>query len=205
MDTETEADLWAKSLGSLFVWRNVHDELANDTEECRKQQIQEDKACWRRSYVRSVFAYIEGNVYLLKRLTLIDFKIAEISLNSAEVAFLLEESYHLSDNGTVNTKPHYGVKIGSNIRFLFHIISEKYGINNELDVSTGVWNTFQNALKVRNRINHPKDAGDIKVSDQDIKDAVHTFEWFKASVNKLVEDATHGHHAILTKKRESMY
>lgn len=177
--------------------------LANDVYACKEMIIHHDNDCWRRSYIRAVFAYIEGSVFLFKQILLTDTELLEIKLTTAEFVYLKEESFQLSENGEIATKPNYGIRLSQNIRFLFNIYNSVYGIDCKVDASESSWNSFKEAMKARNNITHPKGLRDIVVSDEALKYAENTFLWFEQKTEHLPEDAFHASFRISKKSEDN--
>jgi hypothetical protein len=47
------------------------------------------------------------------------------------------------------------------------------------------WNEFKKAVRIRNRITHPKSASDLDISDEDTKTVEAASEWFQGVVHEL--------------------
>lgn len=173
--------------GALAEWKDIQDSLIADVQDCKKMAIENKESGWGRAYIRAVFAYIEANVFVLKQMAYIESRMEGVHLSAAEISFLAEESYQLTEQGEVVTKPNYAIRISSNIRFLWNMYGRVYNVENKLDVSQSGWNSFQEALKVRNRITHPKSFLDIKVTQDDLRHSQRTFEWLQEGFNSLIQ------------------
>ena len=55
----------------------------------------------------------------------------------------------------------------------------------ELDVSGSEWQSFRRAIKIRDRITHPKSVSDLNISDEDYNDVSAGFGWVLISHVKL--------------------
>lgn len=139
----------------------------------------------RRSYIRSVFAIIEGCVWVLKQTILHapvrKGRIKKLAL--AEYALLSEKAYELKNNGAICEQKKY-LKLQDNIRFTFGLINKYFKSGCELGVGTKSWDNFLKAQKIRDRITHPKGPDEIEISDSDLKICKSTSSWF----NKLILD-----------------
>ena len=139
----------------------------------------------RRIYVRSVFATIEAYIYVLKQIALRmhpDPKCPTIS--EAERAFAHEQEYRLTDSGDVITR-RTKISLEANIRFAFKLLAKAGSLPSELDVSGSEWQSFRRAIKIRDRITHPKSVSDLNISDEDDKDVSVGFGWVLISHAKL--------------------
>jgi hypothetical protein len=105
----------------------VQGDLTEDVSNCFHLIMRHDKECWRRAYVRAVFAFIEGGAFSFKQVIFRDAELKNIKLSSAEKAFLVEETYQLNEQGDVSTKAHYGIRTAPNLRFLWKMAKRIYG------------------------------------------------------------------------------
>ena len=106
----------------------------------------QDSQFWRRTFIRSVFALIEGFTYSLKQVALEAAKRFDIELSKSEIALLLEESYEVNDKGLAETKKDY-IQLPKNIKFAFNIYSRAYELNYKLKIDDSGWESFKEALK----------------------------------------------------------
>jgi hypothetical protein len=139
----------------------------------------------RRIYVRSVFATIEAWIYAIKQMALRwhpDPKCPTIS--EAERAFAQEHEYRLTVSGDVETR-RAKISLEANLRFGFKLLGKAGYVPSELDVSGPEWQSFKRAIKIRDRITHPKSVDDLNISDEDYKDVSAGFGWVLISYTKL--------------------
>ena len=96
-----------------------------------------------------------------------------------EFAFA-EKSYAVSDNGQIQEQIRF-VSIPSMIRLTTQIAEQ---LDTELEIDFGVvgWADLKQAIKVRNRITHPKSISDLDISDTDIAIIQSGLLWFLGSV-----------------------
>jgi hypothetical protein len=165
---------------ALAESKDILNVLYEDVDLAERMWKQQDSQFWRRTFIRSVFALIEGFTYCLKQVALEASKKFGIELSKSEIALLLEESYEVSDKGQAETKPDF-IQLPRNIKFAFNMYSRAYGLNYTLKIDDNGWLSFKEALKVRNRLTHPKSTGDVLVSDQDMLYAESAAMWFVSS------------------------
>jgi hypothetical protein len=135
----------------------------------------------RRMYVRSTFATIEAWIYVMKQMALRmhpDPKCPTIS--EAERAFAQEHEYRLTDSGDVETR-RAKISLETNLRFGFKLLAKAGSIPSELNVSGSDWQSFRRAIKIRDRITHPKSVSDLNISDEDYNDVSDGFGWVLVS------------------------
>lgn len=142
----------------------------------------------RRSYVRSIFAYIEGSVWILKQVCLKAKPLSGVrKIHVAEYALLAEETYELKANGDPNTRTKF-LRLPDNIRFLFKLINRLFNANIDIGIGTQTWDSLLEAIKIRNRITHPKNASAFKITDEDIKLCQDVCSWFNDLVNETFKE-----------------
>jgi hypothetical protein len=102
LETLEEAKEYERRLNRLG---ELVDELREDVN-CAIEEMEErgDDQFSRRTYVRTVFAMIEGAVFALKQEVLEENRIRRFDLSPAELAILSESSYYLTERG----KPRVG-------------------------------------------------------------------------------------------------
>ncbi|HYJ89514.1 MAG TPA: hypothetical protein VEW46_25860 [Pyrinomonadaceae bacterium] len=140
---------------------------------------EEDVELEKRHLVRAIFAYLEANVFGLKRIALAEAKFKSFVLSPAEIACLLEESYQLDDKGEVSIKPNYNLRLAGNIRFLLNIYSRMFPEISPIDVTTEEWGYFKKALMIRNRVTHPKLLSDIEITHTEYRTIVTAYSWIQ--------------------------
>ncbi len=137
----------------------------------------------RRNLIRSVFAFFEAMCFGLKQLAL-DTRGGD-RLTPAERAVCLEEAYDLGDNGEVETRPAR-LRFLSNIRFALKIGPRAAGIQYSPDLSGAEWTSLREALKVRDRLMHPKHVSALNVSDSEVRAAFAAFIWMNREIIRIL-------------------
>lgn len=159
--------------------------LLSDLDQIKRLLESDSSQFNRRNYVRALFALFEADLSNLKeeianRLVLKAEFTGEINFH--EFIPLLDENVNLKSNGDVSLVPN---------KFPFrNIVShvfKKYakvfnvGVN---PISDHRWESFINALKIRNRIMHPTNDGDEIITDEDLKLIFQAEDWWKQSLIK---------------------
>jgi hypothetical protein len=170
-----------KALSEFFEIKEI---LSTDVTVCASMLKTEDNQFWRRMLVRSVFALIEGTVYRMKQLAFEVSLDERVPLSRAEIALLVEEGYDLNDKGEPIVKSNH-LNITKGIRFAFKASARAYGISYALKVDDSGWDSFKKALKVRDRLMHPKSTSDVNVVDDDVLCLERAVSWFAESVNEI--------------------
>lgn len=174
---------------SIFELADVYSFLEQDVQELREfgSQNETDQA-WRRSAYRAVFSWIEGVVYQMKQVAIhTQGGYYQAQFSRAEISFLLEESYYLTENGKVKTRNNNFVEIDKNLRFAYSKLVEGFNLSAKLEVERRGWNDFKKAIAIRNRLTHPKNVDNLFVSDADLKFLIETVDWFNEQYSKLID------------------
>src|SRR2546423_13685811 len=92
-----------------------------------------DNHIYRRAYVRSVFAFIEGILHRMKRTALHLGKTVG-TLTIAEIIMIDGASFEINDKGAIVSKPVF-IKFLNNVKFSFKVYSKSVGSSFELSLS----------------------------------------------------------------------
>jgi len=136
---------------------------------------------WRRIFIRSLFAYIDGTCYRLKQ----DVKLFK-KTSTQEDSIISEKTYVLDEKGYIKERDLY-LRSQENLRFAFRIYAECFGSGFKLKTDGNGWNAYKNALKIRNRITHPKKNNDLKISDGEWACIINARTWFDDEYQRLLE------------------
>ncbi len=164
--------------------QSIFDTLYNDIDKCLVHTLllaehisDDDKQFWRRVYIRSLFAFIEGVVYNMKQVALEALEDCKANLTNGEEAILQEKNYNLDDTGAI--KPiDTRLSIRRNIKFAFTILAKSSGQYYSLDIGDARWDAFLKTLKARDRLMHPKQENDLVITDAEFALASKTQNWF---------------------------
>lgn len=133
----------------------------------------------RRAYVRSVFALIEGILHRTKVATAhIDRIFGTIPTD--ELAVIEDTHLDINDKGNIAPKPFYPPFL-ENLKLTFSDFSKSTSSPFKLSIGGKGWRSLNEAVKVRNRLMHPKETKDLQVSDLEIKATRQAHKWFLVS------------------------
>jgi hypothetical protein len=155
---------------------------------CTQQSstVSPNQQFWRRAYVRTTFAFIEGMTFGIKQFTFGVAKKAGVRLLEAEKALLAEEDYDLDDKGEVTTASAK-ISITRNVRFAFKILGRAGAFSYELKVDDEGWDSFKKSIKIRDRLMHPKRSEDLAISDQELETVKKASAWFLDSLESCLD------------------
>lgn len=138
----------------------------------------------RRNYVRSAFAAIEGLTWTLKLAAVRVEQRGRVAFTPGELALLTEMSYELDEKGNVSQRPAR-LSLKSNIRFAMSAFAKANGVTFDLRVGGDKWEAFTQAIKIRDRLVHPKSIRDIRVSDEEFTVMEKAIEWWTTEITNL--------------------
>ena len=142
----------------------------------------------RRLAIRSIFSIVEGMCYRMKLTAFLIGRLREMEFTRAEIAMINEEAYFIN-NGKAEIKPYFPNFI-DNLRFSFKILSRVLGVDFSLNVGGSNFREFKEAIKIRNRITHPKGTKDLIISKDDLSKVTNAHDWFVANLRKLSKGIT---------------
>lgn len=142
----------------------------------------------RRSFVRALFALIEGMTFSIKRLVLMFAADGDGKLTPDEISLLSEHTAELDSAGAIIGKTAY-LKFKPNLQFTFRKFSEITKSGFKLDVSNDGWEKLARSLKIRDRLMHPKSALEVDVTDGELCATRAAADWFAKTYAELWERA----------------
>jgi hypothetical protein len=137
----------------------------------------------RRVLVKSIFSFVEAMSYSMKVFALDSSDVSR--LTQEEQLLAVEQEYYLDSSGHAKIRRAKLQTLG-NVRFAFAILAKAALADFSLDVSNESWQILQRALKVRDRLMHPKGPDDLSVSDDEIRDALRAFIWFEHQITLIL-------------------
>lgn len=141
----------------------------------------------RRTYIRALFAFVEGTVWVLKNACInARPENPEKELTPGEYALLKEITFELGKNGKYTEKTKH-LNLQSNLKFCVNMFNQLFDSDIDLQIGTQRWENFKKAIKIRNRITHPKRRHDLLIKDEDVKMCIGTECWFCAHVIEAVK------------------
>lgn len=146
--------------------------LAEDVAQAKQRMESEPSDSHRREFVRTTYSAIEAQLWQLKMYALnnvLDKKNSSIH----ELSALKEESYGINDKGEVYIQPKgHSLKLG--LRLVLSLL-KKHGNPIQVDFGSLDWKNIDDALKIRNRVTHPKCMLDISVTQEEAECCHHAF------------------------------
>jgi hypothetical protein len=151
--------------------------------------ISEQEETNRRFYIRAIFAFIEAVVEQHKRLLLQLHEKKFIRLKIGYYEVLSERIFTTSDSGNVTSKDQY-LQLPRKIRTVYRAASESFDEEMVLNFVENGWQNFRDAIKIRNRITHPKTRADCEIETEDLETVESGEVWFRSLNNEFVRVAS---------------
>lgn len=165
-------------------FQGVHEELDKDFVTCILNTRSGGSQLWKRAAVRCLFAHVEAVAFRLKRLACLGHRMLGVDLTSEELAAIEGIGFLVDDTGEVKRRPQW-IPALPNLRFAFKVFSKVYKLDWSPDFGGEGWQNFQQALKVRDRITHPRTQADITITVDDFE-AIKTAQgWWRNTLNAL--------------------
>ena len=123
----------------------------------------------KRNFVRALFAWIEAISYLMRQYVASELR--KQPLTEDAIPRLLaasEKSYHVDDNGDV-AEFRLMTKTSNNLLFSFKEFAQVMGLPLRIDKGGRNWQFYSRALRIRDRITHPKRPEDFELTDAEIE------------------------------------
>jgi hypothetical protein len=169
--------------------RELFQLLHQDVATCLKM-VQQERTTnkvdlfWRRAYVRSVFAFIEGVTYRMKRLALEEKDKSKVDFSPAEIALLSEQTFDLDDQGEVTYRT-IAFPLTKNVRFAFKALARVNAVGYDLQVGDAGWEALKKSLKLRERLMRPKTQDDLLISNEEVDVVLNGSIWFVQNFKEL--------------------
>lgn len=131
----------------------------------------------RRCLYRTIFSIIEAYISHLKSSALL-FTIDQPDFfTESEVLALRDLEPIITDKGEVRTRPAR-IRLKDNLRLAFRLFGRSLDKNIEIDYSTPGGVAFTSAIKIRDRLTHPKDPKDWRADESGAKLVLDAWKWF---------------------------
>jgi len=142
----------------------------------------------KRAAFRAVFASIEGTTSALKHQVMALWPGRRRLYTDAEAAVLREENFDLDRSGTAKARPKV-LPPDLNFRFAMAMYMRELPVVLSLDTSSDGWRAFQESLRIRNRVTHPRLPEHIEVASADIAQLERAHNWVRSTVARNMATA----------------
>jgi hypothetical protein len=158
----------------------------------------EDQDFWKRTFVRAVFAEIEGfNEFFRSQALTAEFNklISSIQssmpgqiqfqLNPGLLSVLEGKSYFIADDGEMKSQS-MRTPFLANLLFCFNSYAKAHGA--DVQIKKGdQWSKIQSAVRVRDGLMHPKSPKSLEINEQEIEDVAFISNWFYKQLRSIMQ------------------
>lgn len=169
----------------LKDWQTATEILFADVLNAADQVDRIGDGCTRRSYVRAVFAAIDGSTYGMKRVVLQVWTQYQSKLDADDLELLTETKFDQQGKSKKRFLP-----FSNSIKFAFDVFAKVHGLVSSADYGVKGWTDLLGAAEIRHRLMHPKSSADLEVSDSDLDKIRDGADWYFKTRNRLVAEAT---------------
>jgi len=141
-----------------------------------------DPQALRRLRLRLFMSYVEGVAAALKAEAV---SLTSPSRSPAAHALLQDKTFDLTDQGEPIERT-FSPSLSRSLRFAFRMGALTKRLTVSPDYGGAGWKAFQEAVKLRNRITHPRRAEDFVISDLEVATLASAEEWFHTSYRDLM-------------------
>lgn len=140
---------------------------------------------WARALIRSFFALLEAMTYELKLLVRHAAREKLVTLSEGEQSLLSDEAFDLDETGRVVTRPRF-LAVERNFRFIY-LLAARIVDGPALSVSEARFEKFKRAVRVRNRITHPKSPDSVALSPEEVAELRVAVLWYTEAQQSLMD------------------
>jgi len=141
-----------------------------------------------RMLIRAVFAYIEAVTFSIKAASAWRCMESGIEITPEERYFATDTEYELNDRGEV-VESVAKVSLAKNVRFAINLYRKSYNVREPFDASVEWWSCLREAIRIRDRLTHPKMPEDLDVSGDDIVKVLKAKKGFEEEATRFPSDA----------------
>lgn len=176
---------YLKKLAESFAFFGIlHDDLQN----AKAYLNSNDSQFARRTYIRTLFAFIEGNSFRLRQLALSAHNHRTSCFTNEEIVMLEEKNISVKSNGEVHVGSKY-LDFQTGFKFTLSAYAKAFD-SSPPDYSESGWTKLIEVQKIRNRITHPKSKEDFDISDPELQTIDCAKEWYSKNIQFLLEGYT---------------
>jgi hypothetical protein len=134
-----------------------------------------------RQLIRAAFACIEATTFSVKAWSAGYCMNHGIEITPQERYFATDTEFELNERGEV-VEAAAKISLARNIRFAFAMNRKALGVKEPFDASVEWWSCLRDAIKIRDRLTHPKLPGDLDVSGEDIVKVLRARHGFEEEI-----------------------
>jgi hypothetical protein len=133
----------------------------------KKGSVTADYEFFARQLIRAAFAYIEAVTFSVKAHSAWQCMERNLPIEPEERYFATDVEFEISEKGEVVGRSAR-ISLIRNVRFAILLHERVWITPNRFDPSIGWWSNFKKAVRIRDRLTHPKLPGDLDVSPDEL-------------------------------------
>jgi hypothetical protein len=162
--------------------------LQADFIKCADELDKDDNPFWRRTLFRTGFAMIEAfNFYFADMAIKAHSHAREARIDITAIGLLNRKRFRLDDEGNLRGSEQRHSLVGFSA-FLVKTLADATGVTTDYFQESG-WTDLRRAVKVRNRITHPKSPEDMVVAKEEVDALVRGISWFVQSLHDIARQS----------------
>jgi hypothetical protein len=139
-----------------------------------------------RQLVRAVFSYIEGLSFSVKASAAWKCMRDGVEITPQERYIAAEVEYKINDKGDVVERPAQ-ITLARNIRFAFALTEKAHKVPAQFDPSVEWWSCLREAIRVRDRLMHPRMPEDLDISPEELIKTIKAKNGFDRLLMRYIE------------------
>jgi len=147
--------------------------------------VHADHEFFSRQLIRAVFAYIEAVTFSVKAWSAGRCMELGIDITPQERYYATDTEYELNDKGEL-VEVAAKISLARNIRFALAMNRKAHGLAEPFDASVEWWSYLREAIRIRDRLTHPKMPEDLDVSGDDIVKVLKARAGLEAEILRMV-------------------
>jgi hypothetical protein len=175
----------SESVDQEIFWneyQSIDATLQSDLDEIERLLNENDNQIWRRAFCRTFFAYLEGQVYLLKQIFLFyDWWTVDV-----ETEYKIRNQKQTTNKDSTPKIIDVRLPLVQNIKLIFKALATAARIEPIVFDDDEVWKLLARAVNVRNRIVHPKNLEELNISDEEIRLIKYVGGWYLSNAANLL-------------------
>ena len=206
MNESIENNVDFEDMARLSLWMGfryfsvMNDELRKDTDRCSKEcqnlaaitgsgqiapETYAELGFWYRNLTRSFMSYVEGILYVMRRLIIFAHERGEIELSPGEAVLVREMGYTINARKKRVEERDIPNRLLENFVLTFRIFPRVFGSKFEVDYGHHGWEKFQDLVDMRNALTHPKSVDDTLLRSELPNTVRDALVWFYINIGNL--------------------
>lgn len=164
--------------------KDVYRILSDDMELAVAHNMAHPSPFSHRTVVSAFYSLVEGLAFQLRQVTVASLEPHPGHLTTAELVLLREERYSLNDKGETEVSDR-SEPVPKKLLFTLKCYGKCHGTLFKPRTDQHGWNALKRAVRIRNRVTHPKSASDLTVGTEDQQILADAYLWWKETISDM--------------------